>query len=620
MKSVDTITDRTPAHKKPPGRSRVIACIAIFLLAFAVRALTWHDTRLEVGKVQTAVVADYQRVARLLRDGGVRSFFSQSSPLADPNNLGHPPGYSLVIASVYSFKPSDAAIQFVQITLDSLSDVLIFVIVAEWLPLGAGVVAGLLAAFSPQLAWNSVLLLPDASSVLPILLAILLLARAVRNPRLVMFIAIGALVGVSCWLRANALFLSLFFAAATLLIIKERPPAWRFALSVICGTVLVVLPLTMRNAIVFHRFIPLSLGAGQTFLEGIADYDRDGKFGIPNTDMGIMKQEAEIYQRPDYYGRLFNPDGVERERARLSRGFAIVRAHPVWFAGVMARRASSMVRLERSRLISTEPAVTHPINDLDHAELITLITAQQLGSNGVAVPGHIAMIGDDVIVTPGENRLSLRGNLEMYGPQFLSPELAVKSSIDYVVTVPVRISAGRMRVTIEDASGKIYSSQIIERLEHTSAEDQPEELLKLSFVAPRSELVRLVWANEASAAQPLVEIGPIRLYELGPARYVWTRFPRLVIHGIQTIFLTAVILPLAIIGLLILILRKQTTALVILSVVPLYFFIVQSAVHTEYRYVLAVDYFLFAFAGVAVSCLGSVVVKRTSRLSPRSGK
>ena len=326
-------------HRYSRLRSRGAIAVVIFLLAFGVRVLSWHDTRLEVGKVQTAVAADYQRVAGLLRTGGLRSFFSSSSPLADLNNLGHPPGYSFLIASIYSLRQSETAVQFAQILGDALSVVLIFLIVSELLPLSAGVMAGLLAAFSPQLAWNSVLLLPDSISVLPILLAIYLLAHSLKKPRAINFLIVGALIGLSCWLRANAMLLALFVAAAVLVsrpanfslsLPRERDKLkfvgqrWRYALAVVCGTLLIVLPLTIRNAIVFHRFIPLSLGAGQTLLEGIADYDPQGKFGVPPTDVGIMKQEAELYQRPDYYGTLFNPDGVERERARLARGFAII--------------------------------------------------------------------------------------------------------------------------------------------------------------------------------------------------------------------------------------------------------------------------------------------------------
>ncbi|HEX7720574.1 MAG TPA: glycosyltransferase family 39 protein [Pyrinomonadaceae bacterium] len=622
-------------------KRRIVIAIAIFLLAFGVRVLTWHDTRLEVGKVQSAVVADYQRVAEVLRAGGVSSFLSSSSPLADLNNLGHPPGYSFLIASVYSLKHSGAAVQFAQITADSLSAVLIFLIVAELFPLTAGVVAGLLAAFSPQFAWNSVLLLPDSISVLPILLAIYLLARGLQKPRVINFLIVGALIGLSCWLRANAMLLPLFVAAAApLLITSENQTAsrmlahrrqdvgapWRFALAVVCGTLLIILPLTVRNAIVFRRFIPLSLGAGQTLLEGIADYDKESKFGIPRTDVGIMKQESEIYQRPDYYGTLFNPDGVERERARLARGFAIIRSHPLWFAGVMTKRASSMVRLERSRLISHEPAITHRIDDLDNAEIASLITPRELFSNGVAVPGAAAYPGGNMGVMP-ELKVSLRGNSEKYGPQFLGPMITVKSGTDYVITVPIKIIAGRMRVSVTNASGNVYSSRIIEPFEHTPMDEwakrhpleyqelmdieseQPEQLVRLPFVAVRDENIRVVWSNEASDAQTSVEIGFIKLHELGPARFLWTRYPRFIIHAIQKIFITAVILPLTIIGLLILVFRKQSAALVVLSIVPVYFFCVQSAVHTEYRYVLAVDYFLFAFVGVAIMEAGRVTVK-----------
>jgi len=603
-------------------KRRIVIAIAIFLLAFGVRVLTWHDTRLEVGKVQSAVVADYQRVAELLRAGGVSSFLSSSSPLADLNNLGHPPGYSLLIASIYSVRHSDAAIQFAQIAGDALSAVLIFLIVAELLPFSAGVIAGLLAAFSPQLAWNSVLLLPDSISVLPILLAIYLLARSLRKPRIINFLVIGALLGLSCWLRANAMLLVLFVAAAVPLLRptefslsspKERDKLkfvgqpWRFALAVVCGTLLIVLPLTIRNAIVFHRFIPLSLGAGQTLLEGIADYDKESKFGIPNTDTGIMKQEAELYQRPDYYGTLFNPDGVERERARLSRGFAIIRSHPLWFAGVMAKRASSMVRLERSRLISTNPPVSHSYDQIASLQPVESKTPVEVLAAGAVVSPQT----QTVVAPDSEPWLTITGDGSNYGDQFEFPTTPIHKDRDYLISVPIKIDSGRMKITVKDLNGKIYSSTIVEALESLPAKDQPAKQITVPFVSDESGPLRIFLSNEASnPPHPVAHIGSIALYELGPARFLWTRYPRFIIHAIQKLFITAIILPLAIIGLLLVVFRKHIVALVVLSIVPVYFFTVQSIVHTEYRYVLAVDYFLFAFAGIALSCAGRFVIKR----------
>jgi hypothetical protein len=589
-------------------RTRQVICLLIFLLAFGVRILSWHDTRLEVGKVQTAVTADYKRVAQLLREGGATSFLSRSSPLSDLNNLGHPPGYSVLLAVINSaFGESDSAIQFVQIIGDSLAAVFLFLIVAELLPQVAGLVAGLLAAISPQFAWNSVLLLPDSLCVLPILLAVYLLVRAKKNPRLVYFFIIGALVGFSCWLRANAMLLPLFLAAVVpLLASDEKSPTtpkfvgrqWQCALVLVFGTVLIVLPLTVRNAIVHHRFIPLSLGAGQTLLEGIADYDPQGTLGIPRTDVGIMKQEAEQFGRPDYSQKLFNPDGVERERARLGRGFAIIRSHPLWFSGVMARRAASMLKLERARLISTEPPVSHSL-EVEQAQPAWSAQASDLLRTGASTPQA------KVTIDSNTQAFKLEADDSKYGEQFSTGMVQARKNTDYLLTAPVTIERGRIRISVM-GSTRVYASQVIETVEGNTSTNS----LQLPFVVAGEEELKLVLRNEASEPpRPVVRMGTFDLFELGPARYLWTRYPRLVIHALQKVFLTAVILPLAFIGLGLLVIRKESYALLTLMVVPIYYFCVQSVVHTEYRYVLAVDYFLFALVGVTSSWLGQLAGK-----------
>ncbi len=576
-----------PGHRFSSLRSRAAIAFVIFLLALGVRVLTWHDTWLEVRKVQTVVVDDYQRIAVMIRDGGLSSLVSRSSPLADLNTLGHPPGYSFLIALIFSIKQSDAALQLVQMGADALSVVFLFFIVSELVSFGAGVCAGLLAALSPQLAWNSVLLLPDSISVLPILIATYLLVRAAKNPRLLTFIAVGALIGLSCWLRANAMLLTLFIAAATLLMFTRQ--RWQFALAVICGALLVVLPLTIRNAIVFHRFIPLSLGAGQTFLEGIADYDKERRLGIPDTDMGIMKQEAELYQRPDYYSTLFNPDGVERERARLSRGFAVVRSHPLWFAGVMTKRASSMLRLERSRLVSTQPSISHGPESI--SQPYPVYQPPELARDRIADLTHA-----NLQIDFEDEALTIIGDDSKYGIQAAWP-LETKPGTDYLLRSSARVENGRIRISVLKRN-QVATSTVVDMLEGTKANEQPFTTFSLAFVSDGP--LQLVVNNEAPNSAS--KLTAVKLYELGPSRFLWTRYPRIVLHAIQRVFLTAVMLPLASAGLLVLIFRKQRGPLVILSIVPVYFFLVQSAVHTEYRYVIAVTYFMFAFAGIAIGC------------------
>src|SRR5207237_7405808 len=156
------------------------------------------------------------------------------------------------------------------------------------------------------------------------------------------------------------------------------------------------------------------------------------------------------------------------------------------------------------------------------------------------------------------------------------------------------------------------STAVIETLEGKTIEDQPVNTVYLPFV-PRNK-VECVVSNEASNQRPVAKIGAIKLFELGPARFLWTRYPRLLVHGIQKIFLTAVMLPLAVVGLALAALKRRRRALVILLTVPAYYFCVQSIVHTEYRYVLAVDYFLFALGGVAVASIVGLARRLLARL------
>ncbi|MFN2413804.1 MAG: hypothetical protein ABR603_01545, partial [Pyrinomonadaceae bacterium] len=80
----------------------------------------------------------------------------------------------------------------------------------------------------------------------------------------------------------------------------------------------------------------------------------------------------------------------------------------------------------------------------------------------------------------------------------------------------------------------------------------------------------------------------------------WARAPRLALRALQKLFVTAVFLPLYLAGLFLLVRARRWRALAALLVVPVYYLCAQSPLHTEYRYVLAVHYFLFVVAAVAL--------------------
>ena len=198
------------------------------------------------------------------------------------------------------------------------------------------------------------------------------------------------MIGVSCWLRANALLLAPFLALC-LAFLTQRGFRLRFASAFLAGALAVIVPVTIKNWVVFGHFVPLSLGAGQTLLEGIADYDTQKQLGIPQTDLGIMRQEAEWYQRPEYALLLFGPDGIKRERMRMARGFAVIRSRPLWFLGVMGRRALASLKLDRVPLVAAEAPVTHRLETADNLTPVWTRTPNQVLEEGSVASGMLLL-------------------------------------------------------------------------------------------------------------------------------------------------------------------------------------------------------------------------------------
>jgi hypothetical protein len=378
-----------------------------------------------------------------------------------------------------------------------------------------------------------------------------------------------------------------------------------FGVAILLGGVLVVGPLTIRNALVFRHFVPLSLGAGQTMLEGIGDYDQARRFGIPNTDIEIMREEANASGRPEYAQTLFGPEGVSRERLRLARAFRVIREHPFWFAGVMVRRGLSMLRLDRAPVIRRHPAVVHPLTELEmRAALKTIPAAELLAMS----PGASTRLIDTTQL------LELSGDNSKYGVQLESVPVRVRSNTEYVFTVPIRMKQGRLLIEVTDASGqRTYEDRFVDTLHGVGVDEQPTRNQYLPFVSLAEHEIKLRIKNGGSRG--VGEIGTVALFELGPASQTWIRFPRFVLGTLQRVFVTAVMLPLAIFGLAVLIYFRCWRTIAVLLNVPAYYIVVQSTLHTEYRYVLALHYFLFVFVATSVWFVGNRLWRRLTSFS-----
>jgi Dolichyl-phosphate-mannose-protein mannosyltransferase len=423
------------------------------------------------------IIPYWKETERILRDGRLLFPLEHPAP-GDARMILHPPGYSIALAAIFKASGDYDSLlrstQLIQIVCDSVAAALVFLIAAELLPFAVAIIAGLLVAVSPHLSFYSLWLTPDSLAALPILAAVYLIIRGRNRPRVITAIAAGVMIGVSCWLRSNALLLAPFLAAVIVLVI-EAEKRWRYSLLMVAATVVVISPITIRNWVVFHRFIPLSLASGLNLIQGIGEYDKEGRFGMPIRDPDADLKDVEWHGRPDYGQSLWNPDGIERDKYRFARGLEVVRSNPVWFAGVMLRRAIFMLRYNESG------AHDWPVN---------------------------------------------------------------------TATVPVVSKA--------------------------------------------------------------------------PGSFLLTRYARAVLRSLQrNLFRTYSMLPMVLVGMALLALGGRGKALMILLAAPVYYLCLHSAFSTEYRYVLAIHYFLFIAAAVAYYCLGLAFIESArrvlTRVNPRSG-
>jgi Dolichyl-phosphate-mannose-protein mannosyltransferase len=328
-------------------RRRVSWMAAIFVLALVTRSLYAVDLAPALESQEqpgSRMMSRYDEgAAAILRGDGVL-FVSGIDP-SDTALLSRPPGYSILLAACYRLVGRGLfAVQLAQNILNALVPVLVFLLADTLLGRRTAIASGLLAALIPHLAYYSALLTPDVVCVVPVLAALVLLVPVTRGARVRAgrALAAGALFGLAVWLRPNLLLLGLAVALAVGALGRPRHRRWRTAAAVALGAGLAVVPITIRNFVVYRAFVPVSINLGVVLWEGLGEASGNA-WGTRTDDIDVAAQEAQLYGDARYGDWWGSPDGIRRDRDRVRRSLAVIRAHAGWFAGAALRRAAQML-------------------------------------------------------------------------------------------------------------------------------------------------------------------------------------------------------------------------------------------------------------------------------------
>jgi len=669
------------AGTDPPSSDRVrrpalatgLMGLTILVLAVGARTLQWQDNHVQITRSTTSLMGVFNRyrkeMDRILAEGAIVFPNEQPAP-GDARMLAHPPGYSILMAAIkWKSAPVYEWLWVIQIAADAAAALLIFLIGSQLFGRRIGFIAGLLVAISPQLAYYCLLLTPDSLAALPVVASVYFLVLAMKRPRLRYLICSGALIGLSCWLAANSMGLILLLGLLVPFLLPSGNRAKYAAVFVISGLALIA-PISIRNLVAYHRFIPISIQAGLSLVEGIGDFDREGKLGMPRSDQEARVKDVEWSGRPEYASSLWFPDGIERDRMRLSRGLGVVRERPTWFLGIMCQRAAFMLRYNDTKsygwpqdssvvgFVQAQPPFSHglayePRQNLQTGGRKVLVFNSQVLDEAATLPGDAGLVwsaspsdllasgrtltsGAAATIEGNGNTLALAGDSSNYDDQFASGPIDVRPNTDYILSLQTTGSRGAMAVKIltQDRKVALASLNLADALRAAafkkaqaaagddSVEPAPAQLpdveIQTAFASgPRDRLCLVVSNNGDPLGHPTLGISGARLIALGPTSGQITHLPRLLLRAAQKLlFTTSRTVPLILAGFALCAFAKHWRVLVAITAVPIYYLGAQSPLHTEYRYVLGIHYFALVGAAITLSCgfsLCSDLIRRLAR-------
>jgi len=196
------------------------------------------------------------------------------------------PFYPLFLASILSLPDAGVrTIQFFQIFIDSLTCVLIYCLARLLIEKPQEKICGALIIFYVPMALRSLTVLSETLFTFFIVASLLLLALNRSSPWF--SAAAGTVIGIGTLVRPNGFIVGIFLLLWIWYHHGRQKSLQHLAVFLLC-MILVLAPWVIRNATVFHRFIPTSSLTGVTFYNS---------YLIPEKGLGFneIKKEHDEY-------------------------------------------------------------------------------------------------------------------------------------------------------------------------------------------------------------------------------------------------------------------------------------------------------------------------------------
>ena len=250
-------TEPAPRRQSPPF-APALAAIAVVALAVRIAFIVWVAPQVPTLGDATA----YHLLAANLAHGRgyIRPFDDLLLHLRRPT-AEYPPLFPLLLAlparlGAHSVEQQRIFLAFVGAGTVSLVGLLGRRVVSP----AVGLIAAALAAVYPMLFLSEATLMAESLYVGLVALLLLCAYRAYDDPKPVRFVVLGAAIGLATLTRAEGILLGIVVVVPLAMWLRNLTARERIArIGVALGVALVVVaPWTIRNALRFHAFVPVS--------------------------------------------------------------------------------------------------------------------------------------------------------------------------------------------------------------------------------------------------------------------------------------------------------------------------------------------------------------------------
>ena len=243
-----------------------ILILSVLLVAFLVRLVYIIAFKDHILIFQAEVFGDTRQYVLM-----AENLLSGKGLMISPALLAYrPPLYPVFLSGIYYlFGNGYWPIRIAQIILDSLSCIMVYILGRRIFNPKVGILASLIYAFYPFFIYYTGFELTETMFIFLIVLVMLYLVKAVEKPHPKNFVLAGILVGLSSLCRPTML--AFFFVASVGIAVTLKAKglvAVRNIGILFLFFVITIAPWTIRNHLVFHRFIPITAVGGRVLWEG----------------------------------------------------------------------------------------------------------------------------------------------------------------------------------------------------------------------------------------------------------------------------------------------------------------------------------------------------------------